>query len=98
MTKKLKETRQELFNSIITSTQEEKNKEFALSQYLEEAENTTRSEITAMKKQIHEADNAIQAIYKQDTFSASDLYNELAKKELLERKLKGLNKILKELF
>lgn len=58
----------------------------------------TQQEVLDIQSQIELADAAIEKVLVANPFSASKLYEARMNKELLERKSKAINDILKELF
>lgn len=69
-----------------------------LDRQAKQANINTQQEILDIQNQIEQSDAKIEQVILANPFSASKLYEARMNKELLERKLKAINEILKELF
>lgn len=66
--------------------------------HVDQCKINTEQEIVTLRGEINKQKMVIGNVYKDTNFSASKLYTERLKLELLEKKRDGLEAILKELF
>ncbi len=66
--------------------------------HIDTCKNNTDLEMLKVRDEINKQQKVINAVYRNPTFSASTLYTERYKLQLLKDKLTGLQNILKELF
>ena len=66
--------------------------------HIDTCKNNTELEMLKVREEINKQQKVINAVYKNEAFSASTLYTERYKLQLLNEKLTGLQNILKELF
>lgn len=66
--------------------------------HIDTCKNNTEKEMLIIRDEINKQKQVISTVYKNEKFSASVLYTERLKLELLENKLTGLKNILSELF
>mgnify|MGYP000858903968 CR=1 FL=1 len=93
-------------NKMSTNTKPKKLKEILsednshedMDLHIDGCKNTTELEMLKVRDEINKQKKIINGLYRRVNFSASEIYTERLKLELLEKKLKGLTEILKELF
>lgn len=66
--------------------------------HVDQCKINTEQESVTLRAEINKQKKIINGVYREENFSASKLYTERLKLELMEKKLDGLNAILKELF